>query len=67
MFPRAAVSPYPVNKFGTGGLFAVSLANVLIAFDEFFPQTGKPGRKNAKTKKAGMKAGLPQFAVVSAQ
>jgi hypothetical protein len=37
MFPRAAVSLYPVNKLGTGSLFAVFLANGLLAFDGLFP------------------------------
>jgi hypothetical protein len=45
MFPRAAVSPYPVNKSGTGGLFAVFLANVLIAFDGFFREPENIGKK----------------------
>jgi hypothetical protein len=48
VFPRAAVSLYPVNKFGTGRPFAVFLANGLLAFDGFFPCTGKRGRKNKR-------------------
>jgi hypothetical protein len=37
VFPRAAVSLYPVNKFGTGRLFAAFLTSELLAFDGFFP------------------------------
>jgi hypothetical protein len=63
MFPRAAVSLYPVNKFGTGRLFAVFLANGLLAFDGFF----RAPENAAEKQKAGVKAGLPQFAVECAQ
>jgi hypothetical protein len=63
MFPRATVSPYPVNKFGTGRLFAAFLASGLLAFKGFFREPENGGQKQ----KAGIKAGLPQFAVVSAQ
>jgi hypothetical protein len=63
VFPRAAVSLYPVNKFGTGRLFAAFLPANCLPLADFFrePENG------AKNKKAGVKAGLPQFAVESAQ
>jgi hypothetical protein len=48
VFPRAAVSLYPVNKFGTGRLFTAFLASELLAFDGFFPRTGKPWPKNKR-------------------
>ena len=37
MFPRAAVSRYPVNKFGTGKAFRRIFGSALLAFDGFFP------------------------------
>src|SRR6185312_12556073 len=64
MFPRAAVSLYPVNKFGYRKGFRRIFDSELLAFDGFFPRTGK---RWPKSKKAGVKAGLPQFAVVGAQ
>jgi hypothetical protein len=63
MFPRAAVSLYPVNKFGSGRLFAAFLTADCLLLTDF-----SVNRKTvAKKQKAGMKAGLPQFAVASAQ
>jgi hypothetical protein len=56
MFSRAAVSRYPVNKFGTGRLFAAFLARIAASAD--FPVTRK-----TKNKKAGMEAGLLQLTV----
>jgi hypothetical protein len=62
MFSRAAVSLYPVNKFGTGRLFAAFLAT------DGLPDRFSASRKTvAEKQKAGMKAGLPQSAVESAQ
>jgi hypothetical protein len=66
MFPRAAVSLYPVNKFGTGKAFRRIFGEKMLAFDGFFREPEKCGQ-GAKTKKAGVKAGLLQFAVESAQ
>jgi hypothetical protein len=63
VFPRAAVSRYPVNKFGTGRLFAAFLAADCLPLTDFFREPENGGEKQ----KAGMKAGLPQFAVESAQ
>jgi hypothetical protein len=63
MFPGAAVSPYPVNKFGTGRLFVAFLTSELRAFDGFFRKMENGDQKQ----KAGVNAGLPQFAVESAQ
>jgi hypothetical protein len=45
MFPRAAVSLYPVNKFGTGRLFAAFLTSELLAFDGFFREPENRGQK----------------------
>jgi hypothetical protein len=63
VFPRAAVSLYPVNKFGTGRLFAAFLPANCLPLTDFFrePENG------VQKQKAGVKAGLPQFAVESAQ
>jgi hypothetical protein len=63
MFSRAAVSRYPVNKFGTGRLFAAFLAPQGLPWMDFFrePENGR------QKQKAGMKAGLPRFEVESAQ
>jgi hypothetical protein len=63
MFPRAAVSLYPVNKFGSGRLFAAFLPADCLHLTDFFrePENG------AEKQKAGLKAGLPQFAVARAQ
>jgi hypothetical protein len=63
MFPRAAVSLYPVNKFGTGRGLRHIFGDGLLAFDGFFPRTENGGQKQ----KAGIKAGLPQFTVENAQ
>jgi hypothetical protein len=63
MFPRAAVSLYPVNKFGTGRPFAAFLPADCLHSTDFFRETENGGEKQ----KAGMNAGLPQFAVESAQ
>jgi len=57
MFSRAAVSRYPVNKFGTGRLFAAFLARIALLSADF------PVTRKTKNKKAGMKAGLLQFTV----
>jgi hypothetical protein len=59
MFPGAAVSLYPVNKFGKWKAFRRIFGGGLPAFDGFFPRTGKPGEKQ----KGRLEAGLPQFAV----
>jgi hypothetical protein len=42
MFPRAAVSLYPVNKFGTGKLFAAFLTVNCLPLTDFFrePENG---------------------------
>jgi hypothetical protein len=48
MFPRAAVSLYPVNKFGTGRPFAAFFAGGLLAFDGFFRETENGGQKNGR-------------------
>jgi hypothetical protein len=63
MFPRAAVSLYPVNKFGTGRPFAAFLTADCSPLTDFFRDPENRGQKQ----KAGVKAGLPQFAVESAQ
>jgi hypothetical protein len=63
VFPRAAVSRYPVNKFGTGRPFAAFLTAECSPLMDFFRQPENQGQKQ----KAGMKAGLPQFAVETAQ
>jgi hypothetical protein len=63
MFPRAAVSLYPVNKFGTGRLFTAFLAANCLHLTDFFREP----ENDAKKQKAGMKAGLPQLAVESVQ
>jgi hypothetical protein len=66
MFSRAAVSRYPVNKFGTGRLFAAFLAAFLAAdglLDGFFRESENADQKQ----KAGMKAGLTQLAVENDQ
>jgi len=67
MFPRAAVSRYPVNKFGTGRLFAAFLTTDCLPLIDFFREPEKVKARNAKTKKAGVTAGLLQFAVERAQ
>jgi hypothetical protein len=48
----------------TGRLFAAFLTAGRLPFDGFFPCEPENG---AQKQKAGMKAGLPQFAVESAQ
>jgi hypothetical protein len=63
MFPRAAVSPYPVNKFGIGRVFAAFLTTDRSLLTDFFREPENDRQKQ----KAGMKAGLLQFAVESAQ
>jgi hypothetical protein len=63
MFPRAAVSRYPVNKFGTGRLFAAFLTTDCLLLIGFFREPENRGQETAKTKKAGVTAGLLQFAV----
>jgi hypothetical protein len=63
VFPRAAVSLYPVNKFGSGRLFAAFLTANCLPLAGFFREPENGGQKQ----KAGVKAGLPQFAVESAQ
>jgi hypothetical protein len=63
MFPRAAVSLYPVNKFGTGRGFATFLATDCLPLTDFFREPENGGQKQ----KAGIKAGLPQFTVENAQ
>jgi mono/diheme cytochrome c family protein len=63
VFPRAAVSRYPVNKFGTGRAFAAFLTADCLPLLDFFREPENDGQKQ----KAGVKAGLPQFAVECAQ
>jgi hypothetical protein len=45
MFSRAAVSRYPVNKFGTGRLFVAFLTNAGLALDGFFREPENGGQK----------------------
>jgi hypothetical protein len=50
VFPRAAVSLYPVNKFGTGRLFAAFLTTKRLSSVDFFREPENGGR-NSKNKK----------------
>jgi hypothetical protein len=45
MFPRAAVSRYPVNKFGTGRLFAAFLAADCLQWTDFFRESENGAKK----------------------
>jgi hypothetical protein len=45
MFPRAAVSLYPVNKFGTGRLFAAFLTANCSHLTDFFREPEYGGQK----------------------
>ena len=55
MFPRAAVSWYPVNKFGKLGRFSRFFGARPVNLTEF-----SANRKSRQSKKAGVTAGLPQ-------
>jgi hypothetical protein len=63
MFPRAAVSLYPVNKFGTGRAFAAFLTADCSPLADFFREPENGGQKQ----KGRHEAGLPQFAVECVQ
>jgi hypothetical protein len=66
MFSRAAVSRYPVNKFGIGRLFAVFLTTDCSLLTDFFREPENGARK-CQNKKAGVTAGLLQLTVEQVQ
>jgi hypothetical protein len=66
MFSRAAVSPYPVNKFGIGKLFAAFLTIDCLLLTDFFREPENVDKK-CKNKEGRCEAGLLQFAVEMAQ